>query len=31
MDYLKNVLTTFLDLEHGSFAAVYAASEISQI
>ncbi len=31
MDYLNNVLTTFLGLECGSYLAVYAGSESSQI
>ncbi len=31
MDYFNNVLTAFLDLESGSFVAIYGGSESSQI
>ncbi len=31
MDYFNDILTNFLGLEHGSYVAVYAASESSRI
>ncbi len=31
MDYFNNVLTAFLDLESGSFVAIYGGSESSQV